>query len=521
MRKHHTFLFVGTLLAGTVFAQTDSVRMRYGSTIVASDLMRHLGVIASDAYEGREAGMKGQKMAAEYLRDQFASFGIPAVPNAEALGLEQGYFQPFDLEVRRPGGIVLFHQEKPYRFMEGQFYFNEKLNNDLKVNELVVVSDRTVGPDPFAGLDVKGSAVLFLDGDEGTKSNGNVPAGILERMSLLSAAAERAGAVALLLSTPTYEKLRINYTHHLSTPRMQLARGKAEPLSNGMQVMLVGPALTDALLAGAGTSSKKVLRAARKARYSKDAPLEIAFRVTPLISKLRSENVLGYVEGADKKEELVVVTAHYDHIGKDGEEVYNGADDDGSGTVALLEMAEAFAKAKAEGHGPRRSVLFMPVSAEEKGLLGSEFYSDNPVFPLELTVADLNIDMIGRRDSAHATGASYVYVIGSDRLSTELHTINEEANRNYVALELDYTFNAADDPNRFYYRSDHYNFARKGVPSVFYFSGLHEDYHGPGDEVEKILPELLEERTRLVFYTAWELANRSARIVVDRTEEGK
>ena len=160
----------------------------------------------------------------------------------------------------------------------------------------------------------------------------------------------------------------------------------------------------------------------------------------------------------------------------------------------------------------------MPVSAEEKGLLGSEYYSEAPVFPLENTIADLNIDMIGRRDSAHASGPSYVYVIGSDRLSTELHAINEEANTNYVSLDLDYTFNAKDDPNRFYYRSDHYNFARKGVPSIFYFSGVHEDYHGPGDEVEKILPDLLEQRTRLVFYTAWELANREQRIAVDRPE---
>ena len=222
------------------------------------------------------------------------------------------------------------------------------------------------------------------------------------------------------------------------------------------------------------------------------------------------------MEGSDKKDELVVVTAHYDHIGADHEDVYNGADDDGSGTVAVLEMAEAFAQAKRDGHGPRRSVLFMPVSGEEKGLLGSEWYSEHPVFPLESTVADLNIDMIGRTDSAHAHGAPYVYIIGSDRLSTELHRINEAANATYTHLELDNTFNAADDPNRFYYRSDHYNFAKHGVPVIFYFSGVHEDYHQPGDEVDKIRFDLLQQRARLVFYTAWELAGREQRIVVDR-----
>jgi Zn-dependent M28 family amino/carboxypeptidase len=519
MNYYRSVLLGGTLWIGLAHAQTDSVRMHYANTISSNDLMRHLGVIASDAYEGREAGMKGQKMAAEYLREQFASFGIPAVPNAEALGLEQGYFQPFDLEVRRPGGIVVFHKERPYRFMEGQFYFNEKLNSDVKVNDLVVVAERTMGPEPFSGLDLKGKVVLYLDSSEDPEVGGNVPAAeIMARMSLFSGAAERGGAVALLFSTSSYDALRVNYAHYISSPRMQLARKAPAAANIGTQVMLTGPELTDALLEAAGTDAKKARRKARKARYVKNAPMEIAFRVSPLTSKLRSENVLAYIEGSDKREELVVVTAHYDHIGKDNEDVYNGADDDGSGTVALLEMAEAFAKAKAEGNGPRRSVLFMPVSAEEKGLLGSEYYSEAPVFPLENTIADLNIDMIGRRDSAHASGPSYVYVIGSDRLSTELHAINEEANTNYVSLDLDYTFNAKDDPNRFYYRSDHYNFARKGVPSIFYFSGVHEDYHGPGDEVEKILPDLLEQRTRLVFYTAWELANREQRIAVDRPE---
>jgi Zn-dependent M28 family amino/carboxypeptidase len=184
--------------------------------------------------------------------------------------------------------------------------------------------------------------------------------------------------------------------------------------------------------------------------------------------------------------------------------------------VSIMEIAEAFAQAKAAGHGPRRSVLVMPVSGEEKGLLGSRYYSDHPVFPLENTVADLNIDMIGRRDSTHATSPPYVYVIGSDRLSSDLHAANERANSTYAHLALDYTFNAEDDPNRFYYRSDHYNFARKGVPSIFYFSGVHEDYHQPGDDVEKIEFDLLHQRTLLVFHTAWILANADNRPIVDK-----
>ena len=230
---------------------------------------------------------------------------------------------------------------------------------------------------------------------------------------------------------------------------------------------------------------------------------------------IKGENVLGFIEGTDLKEELIIITAHYDHLGKHEEKTYNGADDDGSGTVAALEIAEAFMLAKKEGHGPRRSVLIMPVSGEEKGLLGSAFYADNPIYPLENTVANLNIDMIGRIDDWHENG-DYVYLIGADMLSQELHDISEQINKEYIGLDLDYRFNAEDDPNRYYYRSDHYNFAKNNIPVIFYFNGVHEDYHKVTDTVEKIDFNKIQTITRLVFLTAWELANRDERIVVDK-----
>ena len=235
-----------------------------------------------------------------------------------------------------------------------------------------------------------------------------------------------------------------------------------------------------------------------------------------------SENVLAYIEGTEKPEEIVVISAHYDHVGVDGEgNVYNGADDDGSGTVSVLEIAEAFAKAKKEGNGPKRSILFLHVTGEEKGLYGSKFYTENPVFDLKNTVANLNIDMVGRVDKDHETKEKreYVYLIGSDRLSTDLHKISEKANQEYVKLNLDYTYNDRNDPNRFYFRSDHYNFAKHNIPIIFYFNGVHDDYHQITDTPDKIEYDLLEKRARLVFHTAWEVANRADRIVVDGTNE--
>jgi Zn-dependent M28 family amino/carboxypeptidase len=225
------------------------------------------------------------------------------------------------------------------------------------------------------------------------------------------------------------------------------------------------------------------------------------------------------MEGTDKKDEVVIITSHYDHIGKrssgEGDLINNGADDDGSGTVAVMALAKAFTKAKADGKGPRRSILFMTVTGEEKGLLGSDYYSKNPIFPLANTVVDLNIDMIGRTDPGHEGKKPYVYVIGSDRLSSELHKISESTNETYTKLDFDYMYNAEDHPDRIYYRSDHWNFAKNDIPIIFYFDGIHADYHKPSDEVDKIEFDNLQLRAQVVFYTAWELANRDKRIEAD------
>jgi Zn-dependent M28 family amino/carboxypeptidase len=229
-----------------------------------------------------------------------------------------------------------------------------------------------------------------------------------------------------------------------------------------------------------------------------------------------SENICAFIEGSDKASEVLIVSAHYDHVGVKQGEVYNGADDDGSGTVALLEIAQAFAIAKKEGNGPRRSILFLHCTGEEHGLHGSRYYSQNPIFPIENTITDINIDMIGRRDIDHENTNNYVYVIGADRLSTDLHNICIAENEKYIKLDLDFKFNDPKDPNHFYERSDHYNFADKGIPAVFLFNGVHEDYHQKTDKPNKIEYDALTKRTQLAFVIAWELANRENRPVVDK-----
>jgi Zn-dependent M28 family amino/carboxypeptidase len=246
-------------------------------------------------------------------------------------------------------------------------------------------------------------------------------------------------------------------------------------------------------------------------------------------NSIDSYNVLGYIEGSDKANELLVITSHLDHIGVEADgQINNGADDDGSGTVAMMEIAEAFTEAKEDGNGPRRSILFLHVSAEEKGLLGSKYYTENPIYPLSNTVANLNIDMIGRVDSLHIDQPDYIYLIGSDILSEDLHEVSEKANQDYVGLTIDYRYN---DPttlvyefgrwreNRYYYRSDHYHFIKNNIPAIFYFNGTHKDYHAPTDTVEKINYALLEKRTRLIFHTAWEIVNREERLSLKEDSE--
>lgn len=481
-------------------AQVDSLAVRYANTISQEKLRAQLTILASDSFLGRDTGKEGQKMAAAYIKDQFIRSGIPPVPAPDPKSIVEGYYQPFDVVETRSGTLALIGNGDTLNYGKELVYYNEIINKDLSINLLKHLPAKSTPVDP----NINGQAVLVdaepIGGDD------RAIAALRERLDRLRSAGPRIIFVSVRDLGPLKAGL------HVGGTRMRLVEAEKKNVTEdrGVQVVFVEEAAMDRLLV------RTTMAKLRRKRKTKDVPVELLVHVTPTERILTTENVLAYIEGTDKKDEVVVLTAHYDHVGVENGVVYNGADDDGTGTVAMLGIAAAFAQAAREGHGPRRSILVMPVSGEEKGLLGSRYYSENPVFPLKNTVADLNIDMIGRTDSSHSNTSPYIYVIGSDRLSTELHAVNEQANKLYCGLDLDYRFNAEDDPNRFYYRSDHYNFARKGVPSIFYFSGVHEDYHQPGDDVEKIRFDLLEQRTKLVFHTAWILANRDGRVVVDK-----
>ena len=248
-------------------------------------------------------------------------------------------------------------------------------------------------------------------------------------------------------------------------------------------------------------------------------PLESLSTDEENIDWVKTENVAAIIKGDVYPDEYIILTAHLDHVGIEDGEIYNGADDDGSGSMALLEIAQAFKLAELDGNRPKRSIVILHVSAEEKGLLGSRYYVENPLYPIDETITNLNVDMIGRTDpTRESDNDNYIYLIGTDRLSTMLHETSEKVNRNTVNLELDYRFNAWDDPNRFYERSDHWHFAKNNIPVIFYFGGTHEDYHMPSDTPDKIRYDLLTQRSRLIFHTAWEIANMDERIQVDQNK---
>ncbi|WP_308239885.1 M28 family peptidase [Hymenobacter sp. J193] len=382
------------------------------------------------------------------------------------------------------------------------------------------------GYSDYAALgDVKGKDLIILTGEPMKDGKSGLPAVAAGGKAFVPstrskvALATQKGARSIFfvnLDTADYRKNRNFVLPYVEQARMNMLSQEAP--APRTSYFFVSPALGQALL---HTSAEKLASyrdataAARQPSASPFKPAAFTIKAARKQETFATENVLGFLEGSDKKEEVLVISSHYDHLGIKNGVVYNGADDDGSGTVGVLELAEAFTKAKAEGHGPRRSILFLTVTGEEQGLFGSEYYTDHPVYPLAQTIADLNMDMIGRTDKQHEGKPDYVDLVGSDKLSSELHAISEATNAKYTKLELDYHYNDPKDPERVYYRSDHYNFAKHKIPVIFYTTGDHADYHQPTDDVEKIEFEKLQKRAQLVFYTAWELVNRDQRIVVD------
>ena len=480
----------GLLILATVAHAQDKTAVKYANTITPQDMKSKLSILASDDFQGRETGTEGQKKASKFLEDFYQKIGLQGP-------VDGTYRQKFDMYQNDWSGVYI--KGKGGKKMNGTdfiFMGNASMDKEMKLSTVFIGDASNID-----GMDLKDKGVMTTASSRETfaklaETGAKAIFVVAENDEQFMQALPRQARFRML-SRLSYEKgvqgdesIIFNIPQSLAADLMNTS--------------------TDKLMAAVSTPSNIKARS-------------ISFKVEPTVKTISTENMVAFLEGTDLKDEILVISSHYDHIGmnEDGTVINNGADDDGSGTTGVMEIAEAFAQAAKEGNKPRRSILFINVTGEEKGLLGSQYYSEHPLFPLDKTVNDLNIDMIGRVDPEHEESGNrdYVYVIGSEKLSSHLKVISEYANITYTGLDLDYRFDDPNDRNRFYYRSDHYNFAKKGIPIIFYFNGVHADYHRPTDTVDKIAFDVMAKRAQLVFHTAWILANRDARTPVDRVDD--
>ncbi len=528
MRLRATFiLLLPFLLLASHKPTTPPATEQPGYQLIQPALLSaHLRFLSCDELEGRETAKRGQKIAARYIAAQFERLGL------KPLGDSGTYFQKFFVKERRLGPnneLVVKVGNRTTRFdrLFEDFVFAVRGAQSVKLSGSVVfcgygIRDKTLSYSDYDGIAAQGKIVLLLSGTPKTqRQNENLERWNDTYTKYLAALEAKPLAVFMVVGHSAMPSLKEQFElrkDQLAMSTMSLASpaqtAPSEPRPANPPLVLISTDVAHAMLAPYQKTLDELVTALedRKPKSFELKQVTASLTIDIVEEILPTENVCAMLEGSDStlKHEAVVYSAHYDHVGVGiSGRVFNGADDDGSGTAAVLALAEAFAK---NGMRPARSMIFLTVAGEEKGLLGSKFYTDFPKFPLKQTIANLNIDMIGRVDEKYEKlgNPHYIYVIGSDKISKDLDTVLQEQNRATVNLTLDYRYNDDNDPNRFYYRSDHYNFAKNGIPVIFFFNGTHADYHEPTDDFEKIHLEKMNKVVRLIFAVGWELGHRRA-----------
>jgi hypothetical protein len=487
-------------------------------SITPGELRMHLQFLASQELGGRYTLSPSFAIAARYLASHLEAYGF------KGAGEHGDFLQAFQVASVKADTakslLEITFDGKPKSYHFGDFYIPSEGGNGDVQGQIVFaangISSSAQHQDDYAGLDVKGKIVLLVAG-----MSPGIDISRLEENEHGQGAARAHGAIGILQLPPQrfLEMMKNKGFQERAASRetVRLARGA----ENSLPVVTLGPALAEELLTACGLDLKTVYQAANHKQKLPTKSLDLTAKMTVATQLTRSttQNVAGVLEGTDPvlKHEYVVFSAHYDHLKTGpGGEIYPGADDDGSGTTSVLTIAHAMSLER-----PKRSVLVMFHAGEELGLLGSEYNTDYaPVVPLKQMVADLNIDMIGRSklpgdnatEDEHLTDANTVYLVGSNRISQELHQLSEETNAQFQKMKLDYYYNDPNNPERIYFRSDHWNYAKHGIPIIFYFDGTSVDYHRPTDTIEKIDFTKMTKVARLVFETGWRIANLDHRL---------
>ncbi len=541
------FLIAGCATQNALQPDTSTENLvEFRTEITPQFLQQHLEVLAHDSLQGRATGTDYIKIAADYIADFYSDLGFTP------MGDDGTYFQNYRLNAEYTDSLVYqtfqisgsdtLKYNHSVESPESTGSFIRMFGGSVPQKGDVIfagfgVNDSERGVEHLSREDVQGNWVLIfedipyvVEGD--TLINPNITSNSRLRTILVDMDA----AGILLVSDYTqseFQELANMSSEFMSQPsNISLAYLEQNGQSGFPKGFLqISPEMAASYLDLESPDQLNDKRSSLVGDLTEFSPHKTGYYLdyTPYDGPghMDAENVIAYFEGADPdlKDEVIVLMAHYDHVGigapdESGDHIYNGADDNGSGTTALMAIANAFNEARNQGYQTKRSVLFLHVSGEENGLLGSRYYSDHPVVPIENTVTNFNADMIGRSDPENIQkgDTDYVYLIGGEIISSELDSLVQTANTNSVNMRLDRKYNDLQDSNQFYRRSDHWNFGRLGVPFVFFFTGVHEDYHRPSDTVDKIDFEKLSRVSQLIYTSTIKVANYDGRPVVDNQE---
>jgi hypothetical protein len=524
--KYQKLLFVVVATFNALFAFQG--KYKGAEAITANQLRDYLTFIASDELEGRDTPSRGLNTAAKFLAVNLSRWGIkPAGDNGT-------YFQKIELRRSKINVAQSWVDINGQKFWHGKDFLGTGADGTLS-GKLVFVGYGYRLPkknfNAFEGVDVKGKIIVKYAGLPKFISNADFTGKMGEDWDGATSYGTRNGAVGILL-IPDFQTLAA----WEQTQRFQSGSGSVQvekfinATTPSLPTITLSPRAVLSLFQDEKMNGNSVMNALAGsdsiAGFEFAEAKKVSITLTNVVEKEWTQNVVGILEGSDAslKKEYVAVGAHYDHIGVgtavDGDSIRNGADDDGSGTVSVLSIAEALVK----GPRPKRSVLFVWHAGEEKGLWGSRYFVNNPTVPLKDIITQLNIDMVGRSKkegdsnprNKELSGPNEVYVIGSQMMSSQLGYLSESVNRSFLNLKFNYTYDDPNDPNRFFFRSDHFNYAQKGIPIIFYFDGEHEDYHQRGDEVQKIDFEKMQKIARTIYAMAWELAGDLKRPKIDK-----
>jgi hypothetical protein len=534
MKKLLGLLLITVLLSAPLSAQKRSgaaaATSKFGNTdgVTAAQLKEHLTFIASDELEGRDTPSRGLDIAAMYIAQHLGSWGIKPAGDGGT------YFQKFPLRRAKVDVDNSRVNINGQSFAYGADFLTSLVASNISGAGVVfagngwVVKSKNINP--YQGIDVKDKIVVVVNALPKGVTFNDLKGPVGGDWMSPPYYAQMNGAKAVI-NFPTFGNL-VNWesTRWNQSDKGGVEFGKHES-SIKIPSITLSPRAIASLFQGEKFSATNLFNKAA-AGDSLEAfdlkPSKVVNITTGVKSEnIHSQNVVGVLEGSDPvlKNEYVAIGAHYDHVGTNpfwpGEDkIWNGADDDGSGTVAVVAIAEAMAK----GPRPKRSMLFIWHAGEEKGLWGSEYFADNPTVPIGSIITELNIDMIGRYQNPGDEDPKNkalpkqgeIFLIGSRMMSTELGELSDGVNKGFLNLSFNFKYDDPNDPEQFFYRSDHFNYAKKGVPIIFYMDGSHADYHQVTDSIEKINFEQMEKVARTIMATGWELANRPARPKVDK-----